>query len=375
MKNLFFGLIATISFTSLTYGQATFDPEARKKKAEERQAANNEIKAKLQANKDRLLANLPKPTYTKEINNEYQNNYIMYDIENNPSNNREVLINKKALQNIDEKLKNFVNDYSSYHKNTFKSEIDKEQVELVKRYYIGATILKNINDTIPVDYAKFSDIPESDRFVYVAYKNIKPDYFLNVYESRYDRFANLYTDENPEIIKTNTGRIPHYYNDEKYYAYRGGEKIILQNTNTKLYYVINTNTTFDNVYYDNNSKGEGLFIKVPPTPEEIAKEKEKFNLMVSKYKTLIKTAKAKTVVLGTIQRKCLTRGYFDPKKVNALDKKTYNKTLAELKNVAKQLSDIDKQDTDNKAQDKLTIEELAVLSDVNNWNLNFYPIN
>lgn len=369
MRKIILGLTFVLSISNLSFGQATFDPAANKKKAEERQAqekaAKEELMAKMKANKERLLASLPKPEYLKVINNDYQSVISMYNEENNPSNNREVLINKMVLQNFDEKSKNFINDYSSYHATTFKSEINKEQLELAKKHFVEATILKNLNDTIPIKYVKYSDIPESERFVYVAYKNIKPDYFLNVYEFHYSGESNLLTDENPKVIKTNTGLIPHYWNDEKYYAYRGGKKIILQNTETKLYYVVNENTL-----------AEGIFVKVPPTPEEIDKEKEMLNQLVNKYKSLIKTAKAKTVVLGTIQRKYLTRGYFDPNKVNAVDKKTYNKTLSDLKIIAKQLKDIDNyEDKDNKAEDKLTIEELATLNDVNNWDLNFYPIN
>lgn len=367
MKNLLLVLFVIISFANWTHGQATFDPIANRKKAEERQAIEKAEKekqeAKLKANKERLLNNLPKPSYEKVANNNFTNIISMYNEDNNPSNNRQVLINKKALQILDEKLKRYVEDYNSYHKITFKSDINNEQSELAIKYYTGATIFKNLNDTVPINYIKYSDIAESERFMYVAYKNIIPEYFLNVYEFHYSGESNLYTDENPKVIKTNTGQIPHYWNDEKYYAYRGGKKIILQNTETKLFYVVNENTII-----------EEIFIKVPPTAEEIAKEKEKLNKLVTKYKSLIKTAKSKTVVLGTIQRKYLTRGYFDPNKVNTIDKKTYNNTLSELKKIAKELKQIDNEDKNNAAEEKLSMEEIATLSDVNNWNLNYYPI-
>ena len=87
-----------------------------------------------------------------------------------------------------------------------------------------------------------------------------------------------------------------------------------------------------------------------------------------------KTAKSKTEILGTIQRKYLTRGYFDSNKVNGIDKKTYNNTLIELKKIAKELKQFDNEDKNNIAQDKLSMDELATLSNVNDWNLNYYPI-
>lgn len=368
MRKIILGLTIVLSISNLSFGQATFDPEANKKRAEERQAQEKaekeQLMSKLNANKERLLAKLPKTSYEKLINNEYRNDISFYNENNNPSNNREVQINKTALQNFDEKTQNFINDYSNYYITTFKSEIDTEQIELAKKHYTGAIILKNINDSIPLSYVKYSDISESDRFVYVAYKNIKPDYFLNVYDFHYSREVNLFKDENPEYIKTNTGQIPHYWNDEKYYVYRVQKKVILKNIKTELYYVVNENSLI-----------EEIFIKVPPTAEELAKEKEKLNQLVAKYKSLIKKAKAKTVVLGTIQRKYLTRGYFDPNKVSAVDKKTYNSALSELKVLAKQLKDIDDEDKNDKAQDELTIEELATLNDVNIWKTNFNQIN
>ena len=60
--------------------------------------------------------------------------------------------------------------------------------------------------------------------------------------------------------------------------------------------------------------------------------------------------------------------------MNGIDKKTYNNTLIELKKIAKELKQFDNEDENNIAQDKLSVDELATLSNVNNWNLNYYPI-
>jgi len=186
----------------------------------------------------------------------------------------------------------------------------------LKKEFLGAIIITNETDNLATGlYVKISTIPSTEKFIMIG---------------------------------------------------ETSSRILIQNLKTSQFYVLNNNT----FNYVDWSTRKSVVKACPKVPNE--KEQE----LLTRYKSLIKTAKVKTVTLGTIQRKYLTRGYFDESKVNAIDKKTYNKTLSELKVIAKQLSDIDAyEDKDDKAQDKLTTAEIATLSDVNNWNHNFFPIN
>lgn len=83
-------------------------------------------------------------------------------------------------------------------------------------------------------------------------------------------------------------------------------RILIQNLKTSQFYVLNNNT-FNYIDWSTRKSVVKACPKVPNEQE-----------LLTRYKSLIKTQKQKTVTLGTIQRKYLTRGYFDANKVNLL---------------------------------------------------------
>lgn len=152
------------------------------------------------------------------------------------------------------------------------------------------------------------------------------------------------------------------------------ENLIIKNLKTKQLYAIMSyaiRTVQDYSNMGNEINGNGWLTK--ESPKELNQgEKE----LIAKYKALIKSANVNTSVLSSIQKKYITRGYFDSNKVNSVDKQIYNKNLKALKIKANKLVEIDQyEDKDDKAESKLTMPEIASLSDINNWNMNYYPIN
>lgn len=188
---------------------------------------------------------------------------------------------------------------------------------------IIALIYKNMNDSIAESSIKLSVIPPPDKFILIG--------------------------ENKEFKLT-----------------------LVQNLKTKKFYVLITKSFNYMDYSRHGADGYGFaeLIKIVPkvpSPEEAE--------LLSRYKSLIKSANTNTVVLQSIQRKCLTRGFFDDSKVKGIDKQTYNKNLSALKVKANKLDEIDRyEDKDGKARHKLTTSEIASLTDINNWNMNFYTI-
>lgn len=281
-------------------------------------------------------------------------------------------IGTSKLETCEDGLKLFLENYknANYEKLLTKTKDEQNKYfELAKKHYLGATILKTPNDTIG-EYIKLNDIPDTDKFELIAIALIEPR--MNIVKSERREKPNPFNSSKPEIYYNIIQSIPYFYGEDGYYNTGKKTKVLVQNLKTKLYYILNQDA-LDFSY----QQCEKLSFSTPSSiykiiPKELSESEKE---LLSRYKTLIKTAKTKSITLGTIQRKYLTRGYFDPNKVNAVDKKTYNNTLLELKKIAKQLSEIDKEDKNNIAQDKLTIEEIATLSDVNNWDLNFYPIN
>lgn len=184
-----------------------------------------------------------------------------------------------------------------------------------KKDFVGTYIIKNENDTISKgQYLKISSIPADDRFIMIGKRD---------------------------------------------------DKILIQNIKTKLFYVLNNNTFNYTDYSRSNENGYVTLVKV--VPKELSpSEKE----LLARYKSLIKNADADIAILLNIQKKYLTKGYFDPAKVSALDKKTYNQKLDNLKTIASKLAEIDKyEDNKNILEGKLTTSELGSLSNINNWNL------
>jgi hypothetical protein len=373
-------LLLSIIVSQICFGQATFDPVANQKKVEERRALEKaekvKIENKMRAHKDSLLAKLPKPYKVKKENPEYSPNSSLSGLFTEFENNKELIINKKILPKIDSNLDEYLNDFTETHKETFVSENDKNiQIELAKKYYTGANIFNNINDTISIDYKNLADILESDRFIYVGNKYIKPKYFYENYTSGYSSRSRLETDENPEIINYLTGKTNLYYADDKYYVDMGenGVKIILQNTKTKLYYIINNSTFQKDYFIDGNI--EKLISKPPLTLDEIKAKKASFNLLVTKYREGIKSANINRLILSSIQKKYLTRGYFDSNRVNSIDKKKYNLNLSILNSKANKMKKMQRdEDEDDKALNKLTSEEIIIYVDIMDWKIQVTPI-
>jgi len=151
--------------------------------------------------------------------------------------------------------------------------------------------------------------------------------------------------------------------------------MVIKNVRTNQMYAImvfpiKCNQDYSNMGNDVN--GFGWLIKY--FPKKLSQEEQ---MLVSKYKALIKSADANIAVLLAIQKKNLTRGgYFEESRVNAVDKKTYNKNLEALKIKAEKLADIDRyEDKDDIAQGKLTSSELASLVHINDWNYRQNNIN
>ena len=279
--------------------------------------------------------------------------------------------NSLKLESCDDGIKNYLEKYTNSNYDKLISKTKEEQnkyFESVKKFYLGATILKTPNDTIG-EYIKLSDIPDTENFALIAFTTIEPRVHLVKSERR--EKPNPFDSTKPQIYYVDTQSIPYFYGDDGYYNAGKKTKVLIQNLKTKLYYVVNQDAI--EFSYGNCEK---LSFNAPSQifkiiPKEMTQAEKDF---LAKYKSLIKTAKSKTEILGTIQRKYLTRGYFDSNKVNGIDKKTYNNTLIELKKIAKELKQFDNEDKNNIAQDKLSMDELATLSNVNNWNLNYYPI-
>ena len=293
MKNLNSKLtILLLSFLTTTtfFAQASFDPIANQKRVDERNAIEKAEKLKIESkrklHKDSLLAKLPKPYKIKKMNPEYSSNSSLSGKFTELEIKKELMINKNILSKMNSSLTEYLNDFNSTHKITLDSENNKDlEMKLAEKYYVGANIFTNIDDTISVDYIKFDDILESDRFIYIGNKYIKPKYYYENYIPQYSSNARLETDENPQIINYLANTTNYYNADDKYYVSIGenGNKIILQNTKTKLFYIIN-DSAYQKDYYDNNGKNEKLICQIPLTQAEINAKKVAFNLSCTSSK-------------------------------------------------------------------------------------------
>lgn len=152
------------------------------------------------------------------------------------------------------------------------------------------------------------------------------------------------------------------------------QNLFIQNIKTKQKYAVISfpmRNLQDYSNMSNQANGNGWLTK--NCPRELSIEEK---TLVAKYKALIKSADANIAVLLSIQKKYITRGYFDAERVNSLDKKLYNKNLDELKIKANKLTDIDRyEDKEDIAQNKLTLSESGSLYNINDWNINQVKLN
>lgn len=227
---------------------------------------------------------------------------------------------KSNFENNEQEL--FTFDKLSIVRLEKESQIKKEDFINGNNLYLGAIILKNENDSLRSGkYIKLSAILSTDKFTSIA---TSPESGLR----------------------------------------------LLQNVTSKLFYVTNAPiyNFFD--YSRSDENGFRTLIKVIPKPLT-NKEKE----LLIRYKALIKKGQTNCAILQGIQRRCLTRGYFDERKMSKIDIQTWNKNLSALKITYQKLNDIDKyEDVDNHAQDKLSLSELGSLDNFNNWLFNYTKI-
>jgi hypothetical protein len=227
-----------------------------------------------------------------------------------------------SIQNLEKKAKNNDDGMSG----------DLFSTPILKKRMLGVYLVDDIATSVDYNsdkYIKFSAIPITDKFEMLT----NDEYGSSNWEN------NLFF----ENIKTK----------QKYAV---------------MVFPIRTLQDYSNM--SNESNGNGWLTKDCPkekTPDE--------KLLIEKYKALIKSANANIAILLTIQKKCLTRSYFDEKKVTASDKIIYNKNLIALKSKAEKLADIDRyEDKNDKAQDELTISELGSLNNINDWNTNYFKL-
>jgi hypothetical protein len=172
------------------------------------------------------------------------------------------------------------------------------------------------------------------------------------------------------ILPTDKFEVKEFGKDEN--DFEGNMSII--NLKTKQTYIVMIYPMMnfqDYSKYANEEMGNGYIFKV--CPKELTTDEK---ALIIKYKALIKSANSNIAVLTSIQKKYLTRGYFDTERVSTIDKKNYNKNLDDLKSKAEQLADIDRyEDKDNVAEEKLTISELGSISNINDWNTNQFKLN
>jgi len=283
-----------------------------------------------------------------------------------------VKTNVAKLETCQDGLPNYLDSYRAANNIKLDSNTEERQrtmYELAKKYYLGATVLKTPEDTIG-NYIRLIDIPATDKFTIIATAGINPQYYMTKSSRREQQ--SLFDRSKVKYYYVTDETIPYYFGNDEYYDNHAG-KILIQNVNSKLYYVLNKKAIefsyqqCENLRYD----AEAQIYKIIPKVSS-AEEVE----LLSRYKSLIKSANTNCIALQTIQRKYLTRGYFDANRVKGIDKQNYNKNLASLKVKADKLAEIDRHENkDYKVQDKLTMLEIASLSDINNWNMNFYTIN
>lgn len=271
------------------------------------------------------------------------------------------------LETCKDGVSNFLDSYNATNYQNLAKKNSSERtnmIESAKKYYLGATILKTPNDTIG-DYIKLIDIPETDKFSVIATTKIEPHYKI-VRSIRKDQ-PNPFDSSKMIVDYSYAGEVSYYSGNDESYKTKKETKLLIQNLNTKLYYVLNLEA-FEFSYGQCDNLSYKVLAQIYKTvPKTLSKNEQD---LVIRYKSLIKSANTNVAVLLSIQKKNLTRGYFDSDKVNAADRKIYNKNLDELKAKAQKLTEIDRnEDNDDIAQDKLTTAELASLSSINDWNL------
>lgn len=193
---------------------------------------------------------------------------------------------------------------------------------------------------------KYSDYyRDSDKILYSGARIVK-DKSMKVSDGTYIKLSSI--PETEKFVFVSSGANDFY---------------LIRNVRTKELYVLHSFT----LYYEDFSSSSTIHKKLVKTnPIPLSAEEQ---IILNQFKSLIKDAYANINILLAIQKKCLTRGYFDESKITVIDKKTFNKNLNALKLKADKLSDLRKyEDKDKKAQDKLTLTELSQISTIIDWS-------
>lgn len=203
------------------------------------------------------------------------------------------------------------------------------------------------------------------------------------------KYSDYYTDEQKDIysslilIDANTTdisggqriKISSFLPTDKFVGASGelatNDFSIIKNVKNQELYAIHTFVRYWKDYSRSSIAGHEELINYILVP--LSTEKQE---LVNRYKALIKKGQANTTLLRSIQNRCLTRGYFDERKMTKVDKQAWNKNISDLKATYGKLSDIDQfEDKGNIAEGKLSTKELLLLSDFNTWLSNFSVIN
>lgn len=148
-----------------------------------------------------------------------------------------------------------------------------------------------------------------------------------------------------------------YVSQEK----NGNSLYLIRNVKTKELYVIHTFIWS----YQDYSASSGIKSLIKEHPISLTADEQK---LLNKYKSLIKEGSVNVKALNDIQKKALTRGYFNPSKVSAVDKKTFNKNLVAIRLKIDQISDFRKYEDKNQViEDRLSLNEIAQMSAIMSW--------
>lgn len=193
---------------------------------------------------------------------------------------------------------------------------------------------------------KYSDYYSNENKMLYSGARIVADRNMKVEDGKYIKLSEI--PENTHFI---------YVSQEK----NGNSQYLIRNVKTKELYVIHTFIWT----YSHYSASNGMVNLIKEHPIPLTTDEQK---LLSKYKALIKEGGVNAKALNDIQKKALTRGYFDSSKVNNVDKKTFNRNLTAIKLKIDQISDFrNYEDKDRLIEDRLSFNEIAQMSAIMSW--------
>lgn len=155
------------------------------------------------------------------------------------------------------------------------------------------------------------------------------------------------------------------YFDGQFGSHTERTNLFITNVKSKQRYAIMTNPVDMYDYTNHDIDSERSLMKWLPiqlTSEE--------NAIFNRYKTLIASAKINRKTLSSIQKKYLTRGYFDSNRVSSVDRKIYNTNYNQLKSISEKLSEIVRyEDKDEKIKNRLPTAMYDDLISIGEWSM------